>query len=144
MEKKPIHESKVAFHEHFRATTKEHKKKTELIMPSFLSFIVTIIIFFMFQYNTGSPEIMLVFALSLGFIVFISLTFIFKHRITKSFWQLFGTKIYIILLVLSIALTAYDYYNVRQDYQASLKDYLAQNFLGQERIPTDGYVFTGE
>ncbi len=144
VEKKPIHESKVAFHDHFHATVKEHKKRSELAMPAILSFIVAIIIFFMFQYNTWSPEVMLVFALSLGFIVFISLTFIFKHRITKSFRQLFGTKIYVILLIISIALTAYDYSNVHNDYQASFKDYLAQNFLGQDRIPTDGYVFTGE
>lgn len=144
VEKKPIHESKVAFHDHFHTTIKEHKKRSELAMPAILSFIVAIIIFFMFQYNTWSPEVMLVFALSLGFIVFISLTFIFKHRITKSFRQLFGTKIYIILLIISIALTAYDYSNVQKDYQASFKDYLAQNFLGQDRIPTDGYVFTWE
>jgi len=85
-----------------------------------------------------------VFALSLGFIVFISLTLIFKHRITKSFRQLFGTKIYIILFIISIALTAYDYSNIHKDYQASFQDYLAQNFLGQDKIPTDEYVFTGK
>jgi hypothetical protein len=87
---------------------------------------------------------MLVFALVLGFIVFLSLTFIFKHRITKSFRALLGTKIYLILLIVSIALTAYDYYQVHKEFNASFQDYIAQNFLGQETIPTNGYVFTGE
>lgn len=144
LEKKTIHEPTVTFHEHVRSPLKDRKKKKELALPAIISFLVAIIIFFMFQYNTASPEIMLVFALSLGFIVFISLTFIFKHRITKTFRALIGTKIYIILLVLSIALTAYDYYHVHKDYQASFQDYIAHNFLGQDVIPHDGYVFTGE
>lgn len=142
--KQPVKEAKVAFHEHFRATVKEHKKRSELAMPSIISFIVAIIIFFMFQYNSGAIEVMLVFALVLGFIVFISLTFMFKHRITKSFRTLLGTKIYLILLIVSLALTAYDYYQVHTEFNASFQDYIAQNFLGQDVIPKDGYVFTGE
>ncbi len=113
-------------------------------MPAIISFAVAIIIFFMFQYNSGAIEIMLLFALVLGFIVFMSLTLIFKHRITKSFWALTGTKIYLILLIISLVLTAYDYYQVHKEYQSSFSDYIAQNFLGQDRIPTDGYIFTGE
>ncbi|MEI7563945.1 MAG: hypothetical protein WCJ39_10360 [bacterium] len=68
----------------------------------------------------------------------------FKHRITKRFWSLVGTKLYLILLIVSLALTAYDYYQVHKDFNATFQDYIAQNFLGEERIPTDGYVFTGE
>lgn len=143
-EKKPIAEAKVSFHEHFRTATKEHKKKSELAFPAIISFLVAIVIFFMFQHNSGAIKVILVFALVLGFIVFLSLTLIFKHRITKSFWALLGTKIYLILLIISLALTAYDYYQVYKNFNASFQDYIAQNFLGQERIPTDGYVFTGE
>lgn len=142
--KEPIKEHKVSFHEQFRAVVKERKKKTELAMPSIISFAVAIIIFFMFLYTSGAVEVMLFFSLILGFIVFLSLTFIFKHRITKSFRALLWTKIYLILLIVSFALTAYDYYQVHKEYQASFSDYIAQNFLGQEKIPTDGYVFTGE
>lgn len=98
----------------------------------------------MFQYNSAAIEVMLVFSLVLGFIVFMSLTFIFKHRITKSFWALLGTKIYLILLICSLVLTAYDYYQVHKEFNASFQDYIGQNLLGQEKIPTDGYVFTGE
>ncbi|MEI7557971.1 MAG: hypothetical protein WCJ45_03980 [bacterium] len=72
------------------------------------------------------------------------LTLIAKHRFTKRFRSLIGTKLYLIFLLVSIALTAYDYYQIHQDYNASIQDYLAQNFLGEERIPTDGYVYTGE
>lgn len=143
-ETKPLKEPKVSFHEHFRAVVKEHKKRWELAMPSIISFIIAIIIFFMFQYNTGAIEVMLVFALVLGFIVFISLTFIFKHRITKGFFSLLWTKVYLILLIVSIALTAYDYYQVHKEFNASFQDYMAQNFLGQQILPKDGYVFTGE
>ncbi len=144
LEKKPVKEAKVSFHEHFRAVVKEHKKKPELAFPAIISFIVAIIIFFMFQYNSGSIEVMLVFALVLGFIVFLSLTLMFKHRITKSFRALLWTKIYLILLVCSLALTAYDYYQVHKEFNSSFQDYMAQNFLGEEKIPTNGYVFTGE
>jgi hypothetical protein len=113
-------------------------------MPAIISFIIAIVIFFMFQYNSAAIEVMMLFAFILGFIVFLSLTLIFKHRITKSFWALLGTKIYLILLVVSLALTAYDYYQVHKDFNSTFQDYIGQNFLGQERIPTDGYVFTGE
>lgn len=144
LEKKPVQESKVAFHEHFRTTIKEHKKKTELLFPAIIGFLITVVIFFMLQYNSGSIEAMLVLALVLGFIVFLSLTMIFKHRITKSIRSLIGTKIYLILLIISIALTAYDYYQMHKEFDATFQDYIAQNFLGQERIPTGGYIFTGE
>lgn len=87
---------------------------------------------------------MLLFALVLGFIIFLSLTLIMKHRITKSFRTLLGTKIYLILLICSLIFTAYDYYQVHQEFNASLQEYISQNFLGQEILPTDGYVFTGE
>ena len=137
-------EPSVSFHEHFRSTVKEHKKKSELVMPFIISFVIAIIIFFMFLYNSGAVEAMLLFSLILGFIVFLSLTLIFRHRISKHFWALIGTKIYLILLIVSVALTAYDYYQVYNEYQASFQDYVAQNFLGQDKIPTDGYIFTGE
>jgi len=146
-EKKPIainKEAKVSFHDHFRAVIKDHKKKTELAFPAIISWIVAILIFFMFQYNSAAIEVMLVFALVLGFIVFLSLTLMFKHRITKSFRALLWTKIYLILLACSLILTAYDYYQVHKEFNSSFQDYIAQNFLGQERIPTDGYVFTDE
>lgn len=141
---KPVREAKVSFHEQFRWVVKEHKKKSELAMPSIISFLVAVIIFFMFLYNSGAVEVMLLFALILGFIVFMSLTLIFKHRITKSFRALLGTKVYFILMIVSLVLTGYDYYQVHKEYQTNFSDYIAQNFLGQEMIPTDGYVYTGE
>ncbi|MFA6256542.1 MAG: hypothetical protein WC606_05225 [Candidatus Absconditabacterales bacterium] len=142
-ENAPIKEAKVSFHDHLRAAVKERKKKSELIFPAIISFIAAIIIFFIFQHNSAI-EVMILFSLIIGFIVFTVLTGIFKHHVTKGFWSLIGTKIYIILLVCSLALTAYGYYQVHQNFNASLGDYIAQNLLGQERIPTDGYVFTGE
>lgn len=147
-EKKPetTKEAAVSFHDHFRAVVKERKKKSELVFPTVISLIVAIIMFFIFQYTTkgAAIEVILLFALVLGCIVFILLTLIFKHRIHKWFWALLGTKIYIILLLVSLVLVAYDYYQVHKDLNASLQDYVAQNFLWEERIPIDGYVFTGE
>ncbi|HBB04955.1 TPA: hypothetical protein DCZ39_09045 [Patescibacteria group bacterium] len=145
-EKRPVenHEPKVSFQEHFRAVVKERKKSSELAFPAVISFMVVIVIFFMFQYNSAAMEVMALFAFVLGFIVFLSLTLIFKHRFTKSFRALLGTKIYLILLVCSLGFVAYDYYQVNQDFNSSFQDYIAQNFLGEETIPTDGYVFTGE
>jgi len=140
----PIKEAKVSFHDHFHTPLKWHKKRAELPMPAIISFMVAIAIFFMFQYNNAAVEVMLVFALVLGFIVFLSLTLMFKHRITKSFWKLLWTKIYLILLIISIAFTAYDYYQVHRDLNATFQEYIAQNFLGQEILPIDWYVFTGE
>ena len=140
----PVKEARTSFHDHFRAVVKERKKKSELIFPTIISLIIAIAIFFMLQYSSSAIEVMLLLAFVLGFIVFLSLTLMFKHRITKSFWALVGTKLYLVLLICSLALTAYDYYQVHQDFNASFEDYIAQNFLGQERIPTDWYVFTGE
>ena len=143
-EKKPVSEAKVSFHDHFHALVKDRKKTSELAFPAIISFLATIIFFWIAQYNNGSKEAMFVSALVFWFVIFIILTLFFKHRITKKFRALIGTKIYLILLVVSLVLTAYDYYQVHQNYGASFQDYLAQNFLGQEKIPTDGYVFTGE
>lgn len=143
-EKSPVKEVKPSFHEHFRAAVKERKKRSELWFPSIIGFLITISIFFVFQYNSSAIEVMMLFALVLGFIVFLSLTLMFKHRITKSFWKLIGTKIYLFLLLASLVLTMLDYAQVHRDFNASFQDYIAQNFLGQERIPIDGYVFTGE
>jgi len=143
-DKKPIYENKVAFHENFRATVKEHKRKRELLMPTLVSLLVAVAIYLMFSYNAWSPEIMIFFALCLWFIVFISLTFMFKDRITKSFRALLWTKLYIILLAVSIALTSYDYYQTHKDYQIGFHDYLAHNFLGIEKIPTGDYILEGE
>ena len=145
-EKRPIinNEPKVSFQEHFRAVVKERKKKSELTFPAIISFIIAIGIFFMFQSNNVAGEVIVLFALILGFIVFLSLTFIFKHRITKSFRALLGTKIYLILLICSLVFVAYDYYQVHKDFNASFQDYIAQNLLGQKTIPINGYVFTGE
>lgn len=139
-----INEAKVSFQEHFRAVVKERKKKSELLFPFIVGFIVTIIIFFMFPYNSVAIRVVLLYALILWFVVFLLLTIGFKHRISKWFWSLRGTRIYLILLVFAVALTAYDYFQVHNDFNASFEDYLAQNLLGQETIPTDGYVFTGE
>ncbi len=140
----PVKEAKVSFHDHFHAAIKERNKKSELWFPAIISFLLTIILFSIFVWDTNSKVVILVFSLVIGFIVFIVLTLLFKHRITKKFRALIGTKIYLILLVISLGLTAYDYYQVHQNYSASFQDYLAQNFLGQETIPTDGYIFTGE
>ncbi len=139
-----VKEAKVAFHDHFRVAVKERKKKSELFFPGIIGAIVGILIYFMFQYNSTATAVILLSAISLGFIVYLWLTLLFKHRITTSFWRLLWTKIYIVALVFGIVLTAYDYYQVYKDYGASFEDYVAQNVLGQERIPTDGYVFTGE
>ena len=101
-EKKPVvinKEAKVSFHDQFRAVIKDHKKKSELMSPAIISWIVAIIIFFMFQYNSAAIEVMMLFAFILWFIIFLSLTLIFKHRITKSFWALLGTKIYLMILL---------------------------------------------
>ncbi|MCX6823597.1 MAG: hypothetical protein NT085_00515 [candidate division SR1 bacterium] len=145
-EKKPevVKEAKVSFHDHFRAVAKERNKKSELVLPTIISLLVAILIFFMFQSNNAALQVIILFAVVIGFIVFLGLTLIFKHRITKRFWTLVGTKIYLILLIASLALTAYDYYQVHKDFNATFQDYVAQNLLGEERIPTDGYVFTGE
>lgn len=145
-EKKPVenHEPKVSFQEHFRAVVKERKKSSELAFPAIISLIAAIAIFFMFQDTSAAREVMALFALVLGFIIFLSLTLISRHRFTKSFRALLGTKIYLILLICSLGLVAYDYYQVNQDFNSSFQDYIAQNFLGEETIPTDGYVFTGE
>ncbi len=137
-------EAKISFQDHFRAVAKERRKKSELIFPSFISLMITVIFFFLFQFNGVAMQVILLFAIVLGFVVFIILTLISKHRITKRFRTLAWTKIYLILLVCSLALTAYDYYQVHQDFGASLQDYVAQNIFGQERIPTNGYVFTGQ
>ncbi len=141
---KPLKEAKISFHDHFHSTTKIYKKKSELLMPAIVSFAVAIIIFFMFLVNSGAVEAMLLFSLVLWFIVFMSLTLMFKHRITKSFWALLGTRIYLILLMLSLILTVYDYYQVHKEFQSSFSDYIAQNFFGEDRIPIDGYVYTWE
>lgn len=129
-EKKTINEATITFHEHLRSkAAKERKKKKELALPTIISLLVAAAIFFVFSSNYGSPEIMIVFSLSLGFILFISITFMFKDRISKSFWRLLGTKLYIIFLIVSIAFTAYDYYHTQQDLGASFQDYIGQNLL---------------
>ena len=145
-EKKPevVKEAKVSFQEHFRAVVKERKKKSELVFPFLIGLIVAIIGFFIFPYNSIAIEVVFLCSVIIGFIVFILLTLMVKHRVTKRFWALIGTKIFLILLLCGIAATAYDYYQIHKDFNASIGDYLAQNFLGQSRIPTDGYVFTGE
>ena len=145
-EKKPevVKEAKVSFQEHFRAVVKERKKKSELVFPFIMGLIVAIIGFYFFPYNSIAIEVVFLGSVVIGFIVFLLLTLMVKHRVTKKFWALIGTKIFLILLLCGIAATAYDYYQIHKDFNASIGDYLAQNFLGQERIPTDGYVFTGE
>ena len=145
-EKKPevVKEAKVSFHDHFRAVVKERKKKSELVFPFIVGLIVAIIGFYFFPYNSIAIEVMFFGSVVIGFIVFVLLTLMVQHRVTKGFWALIGTKIFLILLLCGIAATAYDYYHIHKDFNASIGDYLAQNFLGQERIPTDGYVFTGE
>jgi len=143
-EKSPVKEAKVSFHDHFRAVVKEHKKKSELSSPFIISFLIAILIFFISFSTSSATQAMLLLAIIIGFVLFVIITLIFNHRFTKRFRALAGTKIYIILLICSIALTAYDYYHVHKEYNASIHDYIAQNFLGQEALPTDGYVFTGE
>ena len=114
------------------------------MFPFIIWVIVSLLVFFLFPYTSISLWVLLFSSIIIGFIIFVLLTLSFKHRITKWFWTLVGTKIYLILLLASFALTAYDYYQVHQDFNASIQDYLAQNILGEERIPTNGYVFTGE
>lgn len=145
-EKKPesLHEPKVTFHDHLQAIVKERKKKSELALPFFLSIAAAIAFFLLSPYDNITLEALVLWASFLGFLIFVVLTLIAKHRFTKRFRSLIGTKLYLIFLLVSIALTAYDYYQIHQDYNASIQDYLAQNFLGEERIPTDGYVYTGE
>lgn len=143
-EKHPVQEAKTPAHEHVHAAVKSHKKRWELAFPALLSLIVAAIIFFMFQYKSATIEVMFLLAIIIGFIVFVIVTLIFKHRITKWFWSLLWTKLYIILLIIGLAWTAYGYYKVHTEFNASLTDYLAQNLLGEERIPTDIYVYTGE
>lgn len=143
-EKSPVKETRVAFHEQFRAAAKEHRKQAELWFPLIISIIVALLIFLLFRHNGGAAAVMAFFAWVLWFIVFLSLTLMFKHRFTKSFWKLIGTKIYLALLVVSLITTILNYAQVHKDFDASFQDYIAQNFLGQERIPVDGYVFTGE
>jgi multisubunit Na+/H+ antiporter MnhB subunit len=142
-EKKLIKEPQVSFHDHFRTLVKERKKKSELIYPILVSGVV-MIIFSLIYYPTISLQPLLVIALVVGWSIFSLLTLISKHRITKGFWTLIGTKIYLILLVVSLVLTAYDYYQIHRDYDASFEDYVRQTLLGQEKIPTNGYIFTGE
>lgn len=145
-EKKPevTKESQVSFHDHFRAVVKERKKKSELLFPILISLAIAIAAFFMAQYNGTAREVILLGAVIIWCVVFVLLTLISKHRISKRFRALLGTKIYIVLLLASIVLVAYDYYKVYTNFNASFQDYLAQNILGQEKIPTDWYVFTGK
>jgi len=140
----PVNEAKVSFHEHFRAVVKERKKKTELPLPSIISFLVVIFCFFMFPYTSVSLAVIILFSIIIWLLVFIILTLLFKHRITKGFRSLIGTRIYLILLLCSIVFTWYDYYQAYTDYQASIEDYFGQNFLLQDKIPMDGFVYTGE
>ncbi len=140
----PVKETKVAFHEQFRSTIHENKKKSELIMPFILSFIVSIFIFFMFQHNSTPIAFVLVFALILGFIVFFGFNFLVKHRITKKFRALLGTKTYLILLFGSLLWTAYDYYQANTQFNVTFQEYIGQNFFGQAKLTTDWYVFTGQ
>jgi hypothetical protein len=140
----PVSEAKVSFHEHFRAVVKERKKKTELPLPSIISFLVGLFFFFMFPYTSVSLAVIIFFSIIIWLLVFIILTILFKHRITKGFRSLIGTRIYLILLLCSIVYTWYDYYQAYTNYQSSIGDYLGQNFLLQEKIPTDGFVYTGE
>lgn len=131
-------------HEHVHIPVKSHQKSSEFTLPALFSFAVGIIIFFMFQYKNTTPEVMLFIALAIGFIAFFLLTRIFKHQGSKRFWKLWGTKVYILLLIVSLIWIGFSYSKVRKEFNASLTDYIAQNLLGEERIPTDGYVFTGE
>jgi hypothetical protein len=140
----PANEAKVSFHEHFRAVVKERKKKTELPLPSIISFLVGLFFFFMFPYTSVSLAVIILFSIVIWLLVFIILTLLFKHRITKWFRSLIGTRIYLILLLCSIVFTWYDYYQAYTNYQSSIGDYLGQNFLLQEKIPTNGFVYTGE
>ncbi|MEI7563944.1 MAG: hypothetical protein WCJ39_10355 [bacterium] len=66
-EKKPevIKEAKVSFHEHFRAATKERTKKSELVLPTIISVLVAIIIFFMFQSNGTAIQVIALIAVVL-------------------------------------------------------------------------------
>lgn len=145
-EKKPevIKEPTVSFHDHFRSVVKERKKRSELGFPTIISLLIAAMAFFLFQNSGFSLELLLSFAFASGFIVFLVLTLSFKHRIHKRFWSLIGTKIYIILLIAGLALIAYGYYTVYNQYNASFQDYIGQKFLGQTRLPSNGYVFTGE
>ncbi len=139
-----LKEPTVSFHDHLRSVVKERKKKSELGFPTVISLLIAGMVFYMFQ-NTGfSLELLFSFAFVSGFIVFLLLTLIFKHRIHKKFWSLIGTKIYIILLIVGLALATYSYYTVYKQYNASFQDYIGQKILGQDRLPSDGYVFTGK
>lgn len=145
-EKKPeiVNEPKSSFQEHLRAVVKERKKRSELTFPTVISLLVVAFVFFIFPYTTIAFEVRIFCSIIIGFIIFVFLTLSFKHRISKRFWKLFGTKLYILLILASIVWIAYNYYQIHQDFNATIQDYLAQNFLGQERIPTNGFVFTGE
>ncbi|MEI6672182.1 MAG: hypothetical protein WCL02_02215 [bacterium] len=145
-EKRPeiVNEPKASFQEHLRAVVKERKKKSELVFPTIISLLVVVFAFIIFPYTTIALEVRIFCSIIIGFIIFLFLTLSFKHRIHKGFWKLIGTRLYMFLLLVSIAGIAYNYYQIHQDFNATIGDYLAQNFLGQERIPTNGFVFTGE
>ena len=66
-----VKEAKVAFHDHFRVAVKERKKKSELFFPGIIGAIVGILIYFMFQYNSTATAVILLSAISLGFIVYL-------------------------------------------------------------------------
>jgi len=138
----PVKEVKPMFHEHFHVATKDHKKKSELLFPTIISFFIAIAVFFLLPVHALAA--MMLIALVVGFIVFVIFTGSLRHRFTKGFRRLWGTKLYILLLIGSMAFTAVDYYTVYHNYSASIQDYIAQNLFGEERIPTDGYVFTGQ
>ncbi len=142
-EPKTVYEPKVGFHETTHSKREKSKQK-ELVVPTIVSLLVALGIFLIFQTPLASPELMGTFALSIGFIVFVSLTLIWKHRITKKFWKLIWTRLYIVVLLISVAMTAYDYYQVQQTYDITIQDYIWHNFLGQEIIPSDDYLFTGQ
>ncbi len=143
-EKKSSKESSVSFHEHIHAVIKERKKKSELRFVAVVCLMITIALFWIFSASFANLAIVALDSILIGFVLFIILTRIYRHRFTKRFWALIGTKIYILLIVGGLGWIGLDYAQIYKDYHASFQDYVAQNIFGEERIPTDGYVFTWE
>lgn len=143
-EKKASKDSSVSFHEHLHAVIKERKKKQELRFPLLLWLIISIAIFVIFAPLLWSVAVTFGGAVLVGLIIFVLITIMYRHRFTKRFWALIGTKIYLVLLIGSIWWIAYDYAQTYTSYHATIQDYFAQHLLWEERIPTNTYVFTGE
>lgn len=130
------HENKSHLRESISPLPKERKKTWELVFPSMLSFLTAGIMFGLFASHATSFTLLFLFSLSVGFIVFISLTLLFKYRIHKRFRSLLWTKIYVGVLVVALVFTGYEYYQTFTTHSISLPNYIASSLFWRTLPPS--------